>query len=461
MEKAIVDAVATAEKSVVAIARVRKERPGEMLNIEFRPDPFGSRRLVPLMPLNPTDPEFVPTDYASGVVVDRRGLVLTVYHALGDDCDYFVSTTSRKVFRARVVGADPRSDLAVLAPDEAALPRGASLDLPPIALGDSDALRKGQIVVALGNPFAVGRDGQASASWGIVANLGRKLPTSVDDAGVPDKSTIHHFGTLIQTDAKLNLGTSGGPLLNLRGQMIGMVTAIAATPGFETPAGYAIPVDRTFCRALELLKSGREVEYGFLGIQLHNLSMDEVLRDRQGARVERVIAGLPAAQRGIKNGDLVTKVNGVSILDADRFVVEVGKLPIDATVHLDVVRGERRFGVDVELAKYHVRGKKIVTSPSDAWRGIRVDHVTGLLDSSALASSVGGAVSMDGVGIAEVSKDSVGWSSGLRVGMRITHVDGVAVHSPKEFWSAVAKRPGEVGIRMVGRSGENTVVSVP
>ncbi len=253
VESALVEVIAKAEKSVVAIARVRRPRPGEMLNLELRPDPFGRPRADPGSALQPTHADFIPNDYATGVVVDRQGRVLTVYHALGEESDYYVTAHDRTVYRARVIAADPRSDLAMLAPEADAPPRPGALDLPVITLGDGANLRKGQFVVALGNPFAIARDGQTSASWGIVANLARKAPAVPGDPETA-KPTIHHFGTLIQTDAKLNLGTSGGPLLNLRGEMVGLTTAIPAVPGYEEAAGYAMPVDATFRRALEALR---------------------------------------------------------------------------------------------------------------------------------------------------------------------------------------------------------------
>ena len=267
IEKTLVDVIARTEKSVVAIARVRRERPGEVFQLEPRPDPFG-RRPMPLAPPQPTDPDFIPNEYAAGVFVGP-GLVLTAAHVLGDESDYYVTTIQHKVYKATVRAADPRSDLAVLAIE--------ATDLPPISFGNADELKKGQIVIGLGNPYAIARDGQPSAAWGIVANLQRKAPATPSESDPTGRPALYHYGTLIQTDAKLGLGTSGGPLLNLRGEMVGLSVALAATAGYESAGGYAIPVDATFRRAVETLKRGREVEYGFLGIQPMNLLQEEVL----------------------------------------------------------------------------------------------------------------------------------------------------------------------------------------
>jgi serine protease Do len=124
--------------------------------------------IIPVTPYQQNCTIFFDPETKEGVVVDPGGLILTAAHVLVEDSDYYVTTAERKVYRAAIKAADPRSDLAVLAVE--------ATDLRPIALGDADRLRKGQIVVALGNPFGIARDGQASASWGIVANLHRKAP---------------------------------------------------------------------------------------------------------------------------------------------------------------------------------------------------------------------------------------------------------------------------------------------
>jgi len=459
IEGALVEAVARAEKSVVAIARVRKERPGELVNLEPRPDPFGGRRLVPTPPPRPTDPDFVPNEFATGVVVDRRGLVLTVYHVLGEESEYYVTAPNRRVFRAKVIAADPRSDLAVLAPDDSAMARPGAMDLAPIVLGDASGLKKGQLVVALGNPYAIARDGQASASWGIIANLARKAPPMPDDADPTGKGTIHHFGTLIQTDAKLNLGTSGGPLVNLKGEMVGMTTAIPAVVGFQESAGYAIPVDATFRRALENLKQGREVEYGFLGIQLGNLGLEEIAAGDGGTRVDRVMPGMPAARHGLRAGDLIVSVDREPVRDPDELVREISKFPLEAAVKLGVRRGAQRLEVEVPLTKYRVRGRKIVTNAPPAWRGMRVDYATAVYDAYTALRAEGVTLG-ESVAVTEVDQGTPAWQAGLRPGMLVSHVERTAVRTPKEFRDAVTRRAGPIELRVASESGEAAVRTI-
>ena len=450
IEKAVVDAIARAEGSVVAIARVRRPRADETAVLEFRPDPFG-RVIATHGGLAPTDPDFVPNQYATGVVIDRQGLILTAYHVLGPDSDYYVTTAKRKVYRASVKGADPRSDLAVLAI--------AANDLAPITLGDAGLLKKGQIVIALGNPYAIGRDGQVSASWGIVANLARKSTALPDEPDSASRQTLHQFGTLIQTDAKLNLGASGGALVNLRGEMVGLTVALAAAPGYEQAAGYAIPIDATFRRAIDVLHEGREVEYGFLGVRPANIRPQELLQGQHGVRVQDIVAGTPAARAGLKLDDLITSVGGVPIHNTDGLMLEVGRQPAGARTRLRIERSRQPLEIEVALGKYPVQGKKIVTAPTPSWRGMRIDYATVLAEDSPAGTGRAN-VFEDGVAVVEVAEGSAAWKAGLRPGVVIAQVEQTAVHAPQEFRAAVAGRKGPVQVQLTGHDRAQPTVTI-
>jgi serine protease Do len=439
IEKTLVDAIARNERSVVAVARVRRERPGETFPFETRPDPFG-RRPTPLAPPQPTDPDFIPNEYGTGVIV-APGLILTAGSLLGDESDYYVTAADHKVYKATVKAADPRSDLAVLAID--------AVNLPPITFGNGDDVKRGQIVISLGNPYAIARDGQPSASWGIVSNLHRKAPASPSESDPTGRPTLHHYGTLIQTDARLNLGTSGGPLLNLKGEMIGLCVALAAGPGYEAAGGYAIPADATFRRAVERLTQGREVEYGFLGVQPANLRQQEVLSGLHGLRVAQLIPGTPAARCGLKPGDIITAVDQTPIYDSDGLILNVGKLPPQSVSQLTVLRNGDERTIPVTLSKYAVRGRKIVSRSDPAWRGLRVDYTTAVVDEEGRFPS-GMAVADAAVVVIEVAEKSPAWEAGLRRGMLIARVGRTPVATPKEFAAAVARSNGPIQLRLAG-----------
>ena len=416
MENLLVDAIARSEKSVVAIARVDGDDSAQ-----------GQLKAA-----NPGDPGYVPDGYGTGVVVGRDGLILTYYHVLGLKSRHFVTTTERKTYSAHIKAADPRSDLAVLEIDAS--------NLSPIPLGDAATVKKGQIVVALGNPYAIASDGQASASWGIVSNLGRRVGVRADDDSPPRDDHLYHHGSLIQTDAKLNLGTSGGALLNLKGEMIGLTTSLAATPGYEQAAGYAVPVDETFRRVVETLKEGREVEYGFLGVVPENVD------GARGARIARVEFGSPAERFGVKEGDVVTQVNGQPVFDKDGLMLLVGRLPVEASVQLTVLRDDEKLPIRVELSKYPVRGTKVVTRQAPGWRGLRVDYASSL---AADQRRPFGSPDPDGcVVVSEVEPGSPAAAGQLQVGMFISRVDNAPVRTPREFRAAVANKTGDVALRL-------------
>lgn len=447
LEDVLVETIARNERSVVSIARVKREpedapiRPGEF------PNPFNTGRQPSAdFAEDPTSPDFIPHEYGTGVAIDAAGLILTNAHVLGrrnagepdEEDEIWVTTVDRRPYRAEIVAADGRSDLAVL--------RIQATDLTPIAFGDASTLRKGQIVISLGNPYAIARDGQVSAAWGMISNLARKagpLQTSTESPGVEQKPTLHHYGNLIQTDARLNLGTSGGPLLNLRGEMIGLTTSQAALEGYEQSAGYAIPVNDVFLRAVEALREGRELEYGFLGVGPSNLGSLEIQRGGLGMRIANVIPGAPADLSHLENNDVVIAVNGREIYDQDGLMLEIGRLPVDTPVSLTVQRGGRIETVDVKLAKSPPRGLRIVTRPSPTWRGMRVDY------SSVLAELVARheRTSIEaGVAVVEVEPQSAAWQAGLRSNMVITDVGTTRVQTPGEFHAAIAEWDGEVEV---------------
>jgi serine protease Do len=443
LENSLVKAIAGAEKSVVAIARVRKEQPGETARKEFRPNPFGND-------IAPTDPSFVPNEYCAGVVVDRRGLVLTAAHALGDENDsYYITTSERRVYRASIKAADPRSDLAVLSVDSA---DAASLNLAPIPMGDAASLRKGQIIVTLGNPYAIARDGQASAGWGIVSNLGRKAPIVREDAESGAEPLLQRYGGLIQTDARLHLGASGGPLLNLKGEMVGLCLPTAAISGYESPAGYAIPVDEMFRRALDLLKQGREAEYGLLGIEPSNLTPEEVAAGRRGVRVRRVYANTPADRAGLRTDDIIASVGERAVHDSDGFVLEIGRYPAEAVARLEVVRGGARQTKEVVLSKFPVRGRKIATVRPEPWRGLRVDYASAYLEAEQPVR-LGAPLTDNAVVVCDVEANSPAAASGLKRGMLVGQVDGRPVRTPREFRAAIAAKSGPVRLKLIAGSG--------
>jgi S1-C subfamily serine protease len=435
IEQAVVDAIARAERSIVTIARAPASPVESALRVE---SPFAELR-------EPSAAE--PVTVAAGVIIDPAGFVLTHYLAVREGDEHTITTLDGKRHRATIRAADPRSALAVLAIETTTGPlQGADKNagtFPAIRFGDAAKLRKGQFVVAIGNPFAIETDGQATASWGIVTNLARKAPadTNLNDAPGPMqdyRTTLHHLGTLIQTDAKLGWSAGGGALVNMQGELLGITTTAAAIAGHEQPAGYAIPIDATFRRIIDTLKEGREVEYGMLGVTFREPASDAATTMDPNVSVQQVFAGSPAARAGLLAKDVVTKVAGQPVRSVDDMQLAVSTRPPESSITLTYERDGRRGEARAKLAKLAVAGKKIVTVRPESWQGIHVDYATAL-DAVQLTEAISSnSFDPDGcVLVSDVERDSAAWQAGVRPGMFISHVGGKRVSTPNEFRRAV------------------------
>ncbi|MCA9140960.1 MAG: trypsin-like peptidase domain-containing protein [Planctomycetales bacterium] len=413
LQQSLIDAIAKAESSVVAVARSRRNEQPKLL-----------------------DPDYVPTEFATGVVIDAQGLILTNAHVLGKpaESDYAVWVSGRP-FYAKIKALDPWVDLAILQIE--------ANDLTPIAMGDGDDVKKGQFVICLGNPYAIARDGNVSATWGIVSNLARKAPgprlvDRVTNAG----ETVHQFGTLIQTDAKLVHGTSGGAMLNLQGEMIGLTTSLAAVEGYDRSTGYAIPMNKPMKRVIEQLKQGKQPEYGFLGVAPTNLELSQVQNHKYGAKLDSVEAGTPAAKYGLRRDDVVTHVDGTPVRSHLDLIRLVSLSPVGSEVEFQLLRQNALLRRQEQLTKSVVLTKRYVaaheqglwTEPIREWRGISVDYAT------AIPAFYQHVAEIDPEGclvVADVHQDSPGWTAGLRPGVFVTHVAGLRVVTPAAFHTAV------------------------
>jgi S1-C subfamily serine protease len=288
----------------------------------------------------------------SGFVWDKAGHIVTNYHVVEGARSVEVSFSNRDTLKARIVGADPSTDVAVLRVD------AHSRALTPLAIGNSDDVRVGDSVVAIGNPFGLDR----SVTAGIVSALQREIQS-------PNDFAIDH---VIQTDAAINHGNSGGPLLNAQGQVIGVNSQIqtgsTATQG-NVGIGFAIPINTVKEVVAQLIKNGK-VEHAFLGIGGHPLN-DNVasifhLPVKSGVLVERVQPGSGAAKAGLHGGttsvvvageswrlggDIIVSADGVRIGSLDRLRDVVATKKPGQTMKLEVYRGDKKLEVDVKLGR--------------------------------------------------------------------------------------------------------------
>jgi serine protease Do len=441
LQRTVVDVVARTEPSVVAVSRSSTSPSSQ--DLLGTTDLFGDLR-----PLAPGATG--PTVTGAGVVIDPSGLVLTEYLAVREGDQHTVTTVGGKSYPASIKAADPRSGLAVLAIDRQALAGGS---LTPVRFGDAAELRKGQFVIAIGNPYAIRTDGQATVSLGVVSNVARKAPPGANLNDVPGplgdyRTTLHHLGTLIQTDARLGWSAGGGALVNLQGEMVGLTTTVAAIAGHERPAGYAIPINAPLRRIIDVLRQGREVEYGLLGVSFAIRHTDRG-KEPDGVTVEQVYPGSPAARAGLQPGDVIMQVDGQRTADVDAIQLAVGLLPPAANATIRYARRSRAATAEVRLAKLAVPGKKIVTNRPPGWRGIHVDYATALDVVTLAQEAASGALDPQGcVLVTEVEPDSPAWQAGVRPGMFISHVGAKRVTTPDEFRAAVKDAAGTLNIRL-------------
>ena len=478
LEAEVVEAIQTAESSVVSVARVKT--PVE----ESESGEFDQRRSPLDDPLNPLSPEFVPAQFGSGVLIAREGhpderLVLTNYHVcidrfpVGDSSEarptFFVRTGGGFAGYARIRAADARSDLAVLEflQDWTDAERKRS---PAIKFAARSPVRKGQLVVALGNPYAIGRDGSASAAFGVVGNLIRR-PGVRRRPGLPEPAkdeTIYQLGGLLHLDVRQHLGTSGGALINRQGELIGLTSSMAALDGYEKSAGFAIPMDEFARRAVLELASGWEVDYGLLGVQTSYVSgtardrLREVAGRSVAPQIDSVIPNSAAGQAGMKRGDVVLSVNGREVSSPIDVTREVGRMSPATQIDLKVWRpsgGGAELNLKVQVGKWPIDDEKgIIATRSrfPAFRGVKVDY------STARRRYLSGFEYVLGVLVVEVAPGSVADSARIRAGDFISHVNGQPVRTPAEFHDRTGKVEGELNLQLADHRGPvRSVVLAP
>jgi serine protease Do/serine protease DegQ len=272
--------------------------------------------------------EFRRPGLGSGVIIDKRGLVLTNFHVVKGADEILIRLSDRREYRGQILGTDPKTDLAVVKfqPDH---------EITVASLGNSDALRVGEWAIAIGNPFGLDQ----TVTVGVISATGRS------DVGI---ATYENF---IQTDASINPGNSGGPLVNLRGQVIGVNTAIVAA---GQGIGFAIPINMVKRVVDQLVDKGKVVR-GWLGVALQPLSPDLAqslgLPGTSGAVVGSTITGSPAAQAGLQQGDVIVAYDSTPVDDYRHVQRLVAETRVGKSVTLQIVRKKQKMDVAVTIAE--------------------------------------------------------------------------------------------------------------
>lgn len=421
--------------TVVAIrAEKRIMRPGDELSLG-EPDGFDElRQRSPRVQRYPV--------VGSGVILRSNGAVLTNDHVIsGADPEDIVCTLSNgDSYRVKAVTSDHRSDLAVLRID--------ATDLPEARLGDAKTVRQGHFAVVMGNPFGLAAEGRPAMSFGIISALGRSLTPQLSP------TEERYYGNLIETDARINLGNSGGPLLNIRGEVIGITTAVSSRSGGSEGVGYAIPMDARTRSIIDQLLRGEEVEYGYVGIRLAapgpELRQLAGVAPGAGALISEVEEGTPAAEARLQVGDLVVEFDDEPVQDVHQLIRLVGAARVGFPVALTVFRDGFRQTIMVSPTR-----RKVVPGvnyqPPISWRGLTLADITPELRERYLIEPEVTGVVITSLDEAIINRVEAALRNEIQEGAVINKVDGRPVASIYHFKREIARTDGLVRISLVAK----------
>jgi serine protease Do len=396
--------------------------------------------------LDLSNPETVPEVYGSGVVIDANGSVLTNFHNIDKATKIYVRLPgSGRGSYADILAADARSDLAVLRM------QNPPPDLKAIPFGDGGKVRKGDWIVVVASPFSAGfRDVSPSASWGIVSNVRRALPGPSDE--VKRAKPLAQYGTMIQTDSRLNQFASGGALLNLDGQMVGLTSSLAAKTGGEAAGGYAIPLDANVKKMVEVLKRGEEIEYGFLGVSVN----PDARSEGRGVVIADVSPGMPAARAGMIGGDVVTAINGNPVREQEDLFLNVSAALAGSEAEIEFRRGNQTRTAKVRLSKSTHSEPVIASNKPPPVFGLRVDYLSLVQMDWAPPEGVIIREKEDGIQPGSAAdKKLKEWADRAR--LIVLAVDGKPVPTPADFYREATGKPSiTLDIMEAGRDGDST-----
>ncbi|WP_459251711.1 DegQ family serine endoprotease [Metapseudomonas phytobenefica] len=393
-------------------------------------------RNMPPVPRNPQGGrQREAQSLGSGFIISRDGYVLTNNHVVADADEIIVRLSDRSELEAKLIGADPRTDVALL--------KVQGKDLPIVKIGKSDELKVGSWVLAIGSPFGFDH----SVTAGIVSAKGRSLPNE-------------NYVPFIQTDVAINPGNSGGPLFNLDGEVVGINSQIFTRSGGFMGLSFAIPIDVAMSVA-DQLKSEGKVSRGWLGVVIQEVNKDLAesfgLDKPAGALVAQVQEGGPAAKGGLQVGDVILSMNGQPIVVSADLPHLVGNLKPGSKIKLEVVRGGSRKTLDMAIGALPEDGDEMAAAAGDGVErssnrlGVSVVELT---DEQKKALDIQG-----GVVIKDV-QDGPAAMMGLRPGDVITHLNNQPISSAKAFTQIAKELPKNRSVSMrVLRQGRASFIT--
>ena len=417
------EVAAVATPSVVNISTMRVIKSREEAPFDLFDDPFFRRFFGDQFPHPNMPKEHKEQSLGSGVIVSEDGYIVTNNHVIEKAQEIKVLLSNKKDYNAKLIGADPKTDIAVIKID------GKGLTALP--WGDSNKLKVGEIVFAIGNPFGLNQ----TVTMGMISAVGRA------NVGIAD------YEDFIQTDAAINPGNSGGALINARGELIGINTAILSRTGGYQGIGFAVPSSMAR-QVMDSLVKYKKVVRGWLGISIQEVTSDLAeefgVKDLKGALVSGVIKGSPAEKAAIKQGDVILQYNGKVVEDTGHLRNMVSQTPIGTKVHVKLLRQKKEVEVDVVIAELP---KKMAEAPSQnseeseenqeessALTGLVVRELT-----PDLAARLGIDENENGVVVVKVDTDSKLFEAGIRPGDIVLQINQKNIATIEDYKKAATK----------------------
>ena len=402
--------------------------------------PFGGPQFGPFnkrfFQMQPQPPQ-IEHGLGSGVIISPDGYIVTNNHVVDGATDIRVTLHNRQILPAKLIGRDKLTDLAVI--------KVNASDLPSVPWGDSTQLHPGQTVLAFGNPLGL----RFTVTRGIVSALNRPNPYA-QDRRAP--------GEFIQTDAAINQGNSGGPLVDAHGEVVGINTFLISQTGGFSGMGFAIPSQIVKPTVDALIRNGK-VDHGYMGIGISDVTPDEAkffhVENASGAVVSQVEPDSPAGKAGLKVGDVITELNGKSINDAGELQVEVGQKQPGTTLHLKVMRDGKSLDIPVTLEAMGARDNTREVGSNEngkpRWGLGLADLTPEVRQQMEAASNLHGAV------VERVVPGSSADNAGLQPGDIITEVNRHPVQSASDVQRELAAVPkGQDALVLVWSNGGST-----
>ena len=417
-----------AEEVSPAVVNIRTEKTvkgGGRVFRQFHPGPFGEndqyRDFYEKFFGQEHQRKFKQRSLGSGFIIDAKGYIVTNNHVIENADKIKVKLKNGEEFDAEIVGRDPNTDLALIKIT-------SSNRLPVVALGDSNDLKVGQWVVAIGSPFGL----EHTVTAGIVSAKGRVIGSGPYD-------------DFIQTDASINPGNSGGPLLNMQGKVVGINTAIVAS---GQGIGFAVPISMAKSVIAQLKKSG-EVSRGWLGVGIQQVSKEMAeyydLEDEKGALVVKAFAGDPAHNAGIRAKDIIIEVNGEKITDSRDLTRQIADIPVGSKAEIKVLRAGKAMTFDVVIAKR--KDAKILAQNAPKVQenefGISVANMT-----PEIAKRYG-IKEAEGVLVMNVDASGKGAEAGVMAGDVIKEINHRVVNTVEEYNGVVGDLSNNEAINML------------